>query len=186
VAQPTFSQSERPNLAIPLAIAVLVLAAAAALVLHFIPKQSADLAITHTATWQAHTVFKSDTILVGRDKAEDNLYVLATLHLDDRLHVPLFLKDFNATLTTADGQTLTASAVEKTDLPNLYTTFPALKPLSATPLLRETTVAPGQSAEGMLILCFPATQADWDHRQSAVLTVDFYHQSPQSIPIPKP
>jgi hypothetical protein len=186
VANPSFSQSERRNLAVPIIIAVAVLAAAAALIFRFIPSRPTDLAITHTATWQAHTVFKSDSIVVGQDAAEDNLYVLTTLHIDNRLHIPVFLKDFTATLTTADGKVLPTSAIEKPDLPGLFEIFPALKPLSTTPLLRETTIAPQQSAEGMVILRFPATQDEWDHRQSAVLAVDFYHQDTQTIPIPKP
>jgi hypothetical protein len=186
VADPTFSQPERRSLAAPLAIAAVLLIAAAAAILHYIPRRPAELAITHTAVWQAHTVFKSDTILVGRDTTQDDLYILATLRIDDHLHIPIFVKDLTATLTTADGQLLTTSAIEKLDLPTLYQTFPAIKPLSSAPLLRETTIAPGQSAEGMVILRFPITQDDWNHRQSAALAVDFYHQSSQTIPFEKP
>jgi hypothetical protein len=186
VANPTFSQSERRNLAAPIIIAVLVLVAIAALVWHHLPSHDADLAITHTATWQAHTVYKSDSIVVGQDSAEDDLYVLTTLRIRDPLGVPLFVKDLTATLITADGQTLTTSAVEKLEFPNLYLAFPALKPLSTAPLFRETTIAPSQSAEGMVMLQFPITQDTWNRRKSATLTVDFYHQAAQTIPIGKP
>jgi hypothetical protein len=183
VANPTFSQAERRNLTAPIVIAVLVLATAAALGLHFIPTRDADLAITHTATWQAHTVFKADSIVVGQDATQNDLYVLTTVHIDNKLHVPLFIKDLSANFTTADDQALTSNAIEKSDIPNLYQVFPALKPLSSAPLFRETTIAPGQSAEGMVILRFPATQDDWNHRKSATFTADFYHQASQTITI---
>lgn len=160
------------------------MAAIAAVVFWLNPHRTADLKITRTRTWQSHTAFKSDTIVVGQDTAEDNLYVLATLRIDDRLRLPLFIKDMTATLTTADGQTLSSNALEKTELPSLYQIFPAIKPLASAPLLRETAIQPGQFAEGMVLLQFQTTKDVWDHRKSAELTVDFYHQSPMTVTIP--
>ncbi len=74
---------------------------------------------------------------------------------------------------------------QEKDLPNIYTSFPALKSLASRPLLRETLIAPGASAEGMVLLQFPITQDVWNHRKSAVLNVDLYHQGnfPVSIPL---
>ncbi|MEO6982239.1 MAG: hypothetical protein ABI072_03895, partial [Edaphobacter sp.] len=173
----------RRNLLAPVLLAFLVLGIVIALVLRFTPNKTADLSILHTAIFPTHTVFKSDSLLVGRDETQDNLYVLTTLRVDDRLHLPLFLKDFTATLTTADGQQITTSAVEKTDLPNLFTAFPGLKALAAEPLLRDTVIQSGRSAEGMIFLHFPVTQSVWDRRSSAVLEINLYHQGEQTIPI---
>ncbi|MCU1224902.1 MAG: hypothetical protein JWQ42_2995 [Edaphobacter sp.] len=182
--EPTFAQPDRRNLLAPVLIAFVVLGIVIALLLRYTPHKTADLAITHTAVYPAHTVFTSDSILVNRDRDQDDLYVLATLRVEDRLNLPLFLKDFTATLTTADGEQLTTNAVEKTDLSNLYSTFPALKKLASDPLLRETLINPHQSAEGMVLLHFPVTQAAWDARRSATLNIDFYHQGPLTITIP--
>ena len=184
MADLTLSQPERRNLLLPIGIAIVILAAATALLLALSPYRTPGFTITRTAAWQAHTVFKSDSIVVGQDAAQDDLYVLLTLRIDDRLKIPLFLKDFTATLTTADGQLLETSATEKSDLEPLYATFPGLKALASPPLLREATIEPGQSAEGMLLLHFPATKDTWEHRKAATLTVDLYHQGPQTIPIP--
>ncbi|WP_263384064.1 hypothetical protein [Granulicella arctica] len=186
MADLNFSQSERRNLFLPIAIAVLALAGIAAYILHRLPSHDADLTITRTNTWQAHTIYKTDTIVVGQDKAQDDLYVLATLHVDNRLHIPIFIKDVTATLTTASGDLLETSAAQKTELPPLYETFPALKPLASPPLLRETTIPATQPAEGMVLLHFPGTQDDWTHRKEATLTVAFYHQPPQTITFAKP
>ncbi len=184
MADLTFSQPERRNFFVPIALAVVVLALASALLIRFTPHRIPVLIVKHTSTWQAHTIFKSDSILVGQDKAQDDLYVLATLRIQDPLKVPLFLKDFTGTLTTASGETLSVSAAEKLELPALYETFPALKSLASTPLLREAAILPGRTAEGMILLHFPVTEDAWSHRQSATLTVDFYHQGPQSIALP--
>ncbi len=180
----TFSQPARRNLLAPVLIAFLILGIIIALVVRFTPHRTADLAITRTAVYSAHTVFKTDSIVVDSDRAQDDLYVLTTLRIDDRLNLPLFLKDFTATLITADGQEFHTSATEKQDLPTLYSAFPKLKDLSSSPLLRETLIDPGHSAEGMILLHFPVSQAVWDSRRSATLSVDFYHQGPLTILIP--
>ncbi len=183
VSDPTFAQPARRNLLAPVLLAFLILGIVIALFLRYTPHQIANLAITRTAVYPAHTVFKSDSIVVGHDTAQDDLYVLTTVRVEDNLRLPLFLKDFTATLTTGDGQQITTSAAEEHDLPNIYTSFPDLKPLASAPLLRETLIAPGQSSEGMVLLHFPVTQAVWDHRRTAVLTVDLYHQGQQDIVI---
>lgn len=179
-----FEQSANRNLLAPVLIAFLLLGIVLALVIRHAPTQTVDLTITHTSVYPTHTVFKSDSLVVGSDKTEDNLYVLATLRVEDPLHLPLFLKDFTATLTTADDQQITTSAAEDKDLPNIYTSFPGLKPLASKPLRRETLIAPGTSVQGMVLLQFPVTLDVWNHRKSAILNVDLYHGGTFPITIP--
>src|SRR5271170_8355306 len=176
-----FAQPARRNLLVPVLLAFLILGIVLALVLKFTPHKTADLTITRTAIYPAHTVFRSDSIIVANQHTEDDLYVLTTLRIDDRLHLPLFLKDFTATLTTAEGEEITTSAVEQRDFENVYTSFPDLKPLATEPLLRDTMIGPGQFAQGMVLLHFPVTKEVWDHRRSAVLNVDLYHQGEQQV-----
>jgi hypothetical protein len=178
-----FAQPARNNLLAPVLLAFLILGITLALAIRFTPHKTADLDIVHTAVYPAHTVFKGESILVGHDQARDDLYVLTTLRVTDGLRLPLFLKDFTATLTTGDGQEITTSAIEKDDLPSVLTAFPALKPLASEPLLRETMINPGQSAQGMILLHFPVTQEVWDHRRTAILNVDLYHQGQQGVMI---
>jgi hypothetical protein len=176
-----FAQPARRNLLAPVLLAFLILGIVLALVLRFTPYKTADLSISQTVVYPTHTIFKSDSIVVANQHAEDDLYVLTRLRIDDRLHLPLFLKDFTATLTTADGEIVTTSATEKRDLENVYTAFPELRTLASDPLLRDTMISPGQSAEGMVILRFPITKDTWDRRRSAVLNVDLYHQGRQDV-----
>ena len=176
-----FAQPARRNLLAPVLLAFLILGIVLALVLRFTPHKTADLTITRTVVYPTHTVFKSDTIVVANQHTQDELYVVTHLRIDDRLRLPLFLKDFTATLTTAEGEDITTSAVEQRDLENVYTTFPELKAIASEPLLRETMISPGESAEGMILLHFPVTQAVWDHRRNAMLNVDLYHQGEQQV-----
>ena len=183
VSEPVFAQPARRNLLAPVLLAFLILGMVIALLIRYTPQRNADVNILHTAVYPAHTVFKSESTVVGHDSFQDDLYVLTTLHIQDDLHLPLFLKDFTATLTSADGQQFTTSAAEMHDLPNIYTSFPGLKPLASEPLFRETMINPGESAQGMILLHFPVTQSVWDHRQTAVLHIDLYHQGQQDVEI---
>ncbi len=190
----TFAQPARRNLTTPIVGALLVLVIAIGLLIYFAPHTTADATIKSTSVYATHTVFKSESLVVGSDRDQNDLYVLVNLRIEDHLHFPLFLKDFTATLNpiNPDGtnaEPITSSAIEKLDVPNIYTTFPALKSLAteqAAPLLlRETQIDPGKSAEGLVLLHFPVDQATWDHRKSATLTIDLYHQPSATIEIPK-
>jgi hypothetical protein len=173
------SQPQRRSFLVPAAIVTVIVAIGFALIYFFTPHSVAVLTVTHTAVLPEHTVFKSNTIVVAPDQSQDDLYVLTTVRVEDKLKLPLFIKDLTGTLTTDQGDTNT-SAVE-----NLYITFPALTPLASAPLLRESTIDPGKSAEGMVLLHFPIDKATWDQRKSAIVTIEFYHQDPISVTIPK-
>ncbi len=186
----SFSQPERRNFLVPALVVAVIVAIAFALIYFLLPHRIADLTVTHVAIQPEHTVFATGSKVVGaRDEAQDDLYVLASVRIDDRLKIPLFINDITGTLTTQDGTDLTTSAVEKGDLDAVYMAFPALKPMSTQagpPLLRETEIQPGRSAEGMVLLHYSATEAAWKQRKGASVTIDFYHQGPFTVAIPTP
>jgi hypothetical protein len=180
----TFSaQPERRSFLVPAVIVSVIVVIVAALAYFLVPRSDADVSITHTAVVPTHTVYKPDSIVIGQAQTEDELYVLAVIHIQDKAKLPLFIKDLTGTLTTSQGDT-TTSAVEANDLANLYVTFPAVKLLATAPLLRESSIQPGQSAEGMVLLHFPVDLNTWNNRKSAVVTIAFYHQDPINVTIP--
>jgi hypothetical protein len=185
VSEPKFTQPARSNLLAPVLIAFLILGVGLTLLLRYTPHSTAKLAILKTSVYSAHTVFKSDSNLVNRDQSQDDLYVIMNVQVDDKLNLPIFIKDLTATLVTSDGQTIEASAVQKQEFENLYTAFPKIRSLSSPPLLREILIKPGKSAEGMVIVHFPVTEETWNSRTSAKLHIALYHQGPVSIVIPK-
>ncbi len=191
VADLSFSQPARRNLLLPIVLALAVLAAAVFGVLRYTPHSTADVSVTHSAVFPSHIVFKSNSIVLNSDQAQDDLYILVTVRITNHLRLPLFLKDFNASLIPSaetGGLPLTTSAVEKPDLVNLYTSFPGLKRLADTqtapPLFRDTKIEPGQTTEGYLVLHFSGPQSVWDRRQNASLSIDLYHQASLTVDIP--
>jgi hypothetical protein len=183
----TFSQSERRNFVGPILIALAVLVIAFVGIYLYMPHRVADLTVTHTAILPKHTVFKTESKLVGaQEDAQDDLYVPVTVRVDDKLHDPLFISDLGGTLTTQDDEVVTSSAIQKGDLDNIFVTFPDLKPLASAPLARESAIQPGGSAEGMVLLHFPVTEEVWNKRKSATVNIEFYHQGTFTVTIPKP
>jgi hypothetical protein len=181
------SQPERSNFLMPAIIVIGIVGIAFALIWFFTPHDIAKITVSHIAVVPEHTVYKMGSNVVGaQDLAQDDLYVVATVHIVNDLKLPIQINDLTGTLSSNDGQDQTTSAMQKKDIPNLYVTFPALEPLGSAPLLRETEIQPGQQAEGMVMLHFPVTQQDWDQRKSASVNIDFYHQGTLSVTIPKP
>jgi hypothetical protein len=187
MSQLTFSQSERRSYLGPILVAFTVLIAIGIGTWLYLPHHTASLTIIHTTVVPTHTEIQTGSKLIGHEiEAQDNLYVLTNLRIDNKLRDPLFINDMTATFTTPDDTVATTSAVEKNDLEDTYTAFPQIKPLSTPPLLRESTIQPGGTAEGMVMLHFPVTQDQWNSRKSATLTITFYHHDPITLTIPKP
>jgi hypothetical protein len=183
----TFAQPERRSFLLPALIALAVLALVFVGIYLYVPHRTADLSVTHVAVLPEHTVFKSDSKVVGHQAPfDDDLYILATVRIDNRLRVPLTLDDITGAITAPDGADTTTSAIQKNDLPNLYAVFPALVPLASAPLVRESIIQPAGHAEGMVLLHYPIAQSEWDQRKSASITLKFYNQDPITVPLPKP
>ena len=185
---PGLIPSRSPLLAILAAAGILVATAGA--VFYFNPHNTADLSITRVQIYSAHTQtqgIRSKAHVMGMAAREDNdLYVLINVKITDKLRLPLFIKDETAVLTAPDHTITEVSALQTQELANAYAAFPALRALASAPLTRDTKIAPGQTAEGMVLLYFPgAKEADWNSRESASLTFNLFHQSPQTITIPK-
>jgi hypothetical protein len=186
----TFAQPERRNFLVPALVVTVLVAVAFALIYFYTPHRVVDAQVTHVAILPRHSTFIGPTSgprVVGHlDTPEDDLYVLATVRVHDDLKLPLFIKDLTGTLTTSDGTDITTSAVEKNDLDDVYEALPSLKSMSGPPLLREIEIAPGATAEGVVLLHYSATEDMWKQRKSASVTVEFYHQDPITAPIPQP
>ncbi len=192
MADLTFSQPARRNLLLPILLALAVLIAAIFVVLRLTPRSTADVTVTHVSVHPSHLVFKSNSIVLNSDQVQDDLYILTTVRISNHLRLPLFLKDFHASLipsSTTGSLPVTTNAVEKPDLANLFLTLPALGRVAAAqaaqPLYRDTRIDPGQTVEGYLVLHFPGTPPLWDQRQDATLSIDLYHQPALTATIPK-
>lgn len=186
---------ERRSMLLPIVLAVLLLAAAGA----WFAKVYVHAAVTGSAAaakvYPVHVEYKRPTssggatMTLGGNQTEDALYVLVDVTLKNRSEVPLFLSSFHGRLTLDDDSIMEASVIEKDDLPRLMKMFPQLKTIvdanGSQPLLREETVAKDSTGRGYLVMYYNITQGIWDKRKSAEVSVDFYHQDPLTLPLPR-
>ena len=186
MSEPSFALAERRSFLVPGLIALAVLAVAIVVAIRLFPATRVEGAVLGTQTLPIKTVFHSDSIVVGANETDETLFVALTIRLENKLRTPSTFDDATLVLTDATGAQLSAKAALKSELSNITTMFPAVRPLIATPLLRDTELAPGQSGQGTLLYSFPIPQSVWDARKSAVMTINIYHQPDVTIPIPKP
>jgi hypothetical protein len=159
----------------------------------FNPRKTAVITVQKTQLFTPHTEFKqmpgSGRIIGAQAESEDNVYVVATVSITDKLRLPLFLDSVSATMTT-DAGTTQATNVSPLDLPRLEQIFPKITPLvsvpGAPPLRFEDTVSPGATRVGIVVFLFPQITAQaWAAKKSATLTVNFAHDAaPISVPLP--
>ena len=157
------------------------------------PRKTAVITVQKTELFTPHTEFKqmpgSGRIIGAQAESEDNVYVVATVSITDKLRLPLFFDSVSATMTTDAGSTQ-ATNVAPIDFPRLEQIFPQITPLvsqpGAPPLKFQDTISPGETRVGTLVFLFPQISAKtWAAKKSATLTVNFAHDAaPIQVPIP--
>jgi hypothetical protein len=187
---------DRNSLTPTLLIAALVMLAIGAAVYFLNPRKTAEVSVQKVDLFAPHTVFKempsSSRIIGALPSSEDDVYVVATLSITDKLRLPIFLSGSSAALTTASGQTVEATMISATDLPRLEQTFPQILPLVSPPAAppinfgAEEAVAPSATRIGTVVMLFPqATAATWHARKSATLTIELAHDAtPLTVTLP--
>ena len=176
-------------------IALVVLAAIAAAVFYFNPHKTADLTVSQTQTFAPHTELAAmkgaaahGMRVLGEAGAggEDNLYVVATVNLTDRLRLPLFVSGATAHIVFGDGSQADVRTIAASDLKRLQTIFPPLTPLTTHPIADGDEIDPGQTKTGTLVLLFPGRTADaWKTKKpGSTVTVELRNQGPQTAPLP--
>ena len=183
-----------PNPLVPkLVIAAVVMVLIGVAIYMFNPRKTAEIVVQKTELFAPHTEFKqmpsSSRVIGAPAQSEDDVYVVATVSITDKLRLPLFLDSVSATMTT-DAGSIQATNVSPIDLPRLEQIFPQITPLvsppAAPPLRFEDTVSPGATRLGTIVFLFPQTSAKaWAAKKSASLTITFAHDAaPITVPIP--
>ena len=170
-------------------IAAVILAIIAAAVVFLNPRKTAELSVTKVDTFAPHTQFRLTPgavhVLGQAEASEDDLYVAATVKLEDKLRLPIFASSFGATLTAGDGTALEGTSIAARDWPRLETSFPALAPMLAQPLPDGAEADPGSAVTGTVLLMFPGASAEtWAKKRSATLRISLAHQGAQTVGLP--
>jgi hypothetical protein len=171
-----------------ISIAVLVLVVVAVVVFLVNPRETAVLKVDKVQLYAPHTDVKADkhaTKEILANMGEDDLYVVATVTMTDKLRLPIFITDTTLTLTSADGSALQATGVSPKYYQQIEASFPPLTPMLGPPIYDGDELEPGSTRTGNVLMLFPGlTEAAWTHRKSAVLTINLRNQAPQSITLP--
>ncbi len=177
-----------------LVMAAVVMAVVGAGVYFLNPRKTAEVSVQKVELFAPHTEIKpmpsSSQIIGAPAESEDDVYVVATLGITDKLRLPLSLDNTSATMTTAAGATVEATVISPLDLPRLEETFPQIAPMvnppAAAPLKFQDFIAPGAMRVGTVVLLFPQTTAAvWKSKQSATLTIHLAHDAaPIQVALP--
>lgn len=176
-------------------IAAAVLAAIAWAVFRFNPNHVADVKVTNVQLFAPHTDLKSlqsgvrgNMRVLGESTAavgEDDLYVIATASITDRLRLPLFLEGSQVEVTLADGQQIEPMILYADKLKRLADVFPASAPLLRNPLPLDGEVDPGQTVTGGVVFLLGGVKKDaWATKKTATLTLLLRNQGPQTMKLP--
>lgn len=121
----------------------------------------------------------------GQTDAFDEVIVMAQVRLHNQSKIPLFLHEMYASLALPDDVERTSIAANKSDFGRAFVAYPQLMPLKGEPILRDITIDPGQTVEGMLLFPFPITGAQYDQKKSLDINVIFMHQKTLTIHVPQ-
>jgi hypothetical protein len=122
----------------------------------------------------------------GGTEINDQLFVVAHVQIRNQTNIPLFLHDMAGELTTADGDQQHSLGASKTDFQSVFLAYPQVGSINQQPILRDTTLEPGQSVEGLLLFHYPITKDQWDARHGFEAVVSFLHQKDLVLPWPLP
>jgi len=112
----------------------------------------------------------------GQADSFDEVIVMAKVRLHNQAKIPLFLHEMSASLALPDDIERTSIAANKSDFGRAFVAYPQLLPLKGEPIVREITIEPGQTVEGMMLFPFPITGAQYDQKKSLDINVIFMHQ----------
>jgi hypothetical protein len=171
------------------AISVLVLIVVAVIVFLVNPRETAVLKLQRVNLYAPHTEFKQAPGVMHvaglANTTEDDLYLVATVSMTDKIRLPLFISGTSVTLTSADGSAVEATGVAPQYYGRLVSTFPSLGGYLSQPIYDGDQINPGETRTGNVLLLFPGlTEEAWHAKKSAVLTISLRNQSPQTIKLP--
>ncbi len=111
--------------------------------------------------------------MAGQDEKYDQLLVFTLVRVHNQSSAPLNIDDLWAIVTFANGESRRSLAASEKDFDRVFAAYPQLAPLRMDPLRRHASIAPGESADGLLLFNYPFGRDQWDTRKSFDVTVSF-------------
>jgi hypothetical protein len=168
------------NALVAAAVAVLVVCLALGAYVYFGQKPPvATGEILRTVVYPVHTLTKGSSApgQPGADEPFDQILVFTEARIHNQSKDPLFVTEMATNVSLEDGLH-TSSAAGQEDYQRAGVAYPGLAPLlrSATPLLRDQTIAPGQTVDAAILCQFHSTAAEWARHRDLNVTISFRYQ----------
>ncbi len=93
---------------------------------------------------------------------------------------PLYVHLIHAKVKTDKGE-WSDDAASAVDYDRYYSAYPTLKQNAIPAIKQEDKIPVGAEQKGRIIVSFPTTKDDFDHRKSLTVTIDAYDQRPLVI-----
>lgn len=121
----------------------------------------------------------------GQKDTFDEVLVMAQVRFHNQSKGQLFLHEMVAVLTLPDDLDRRSLAVNKSDFARAFIAYPQLAPLKGDPILRDITVEPGQTIEGLMLFPYQLTREQYDQKKSLDINVIFMHQKTLTLRVPQ-
>ncbi|MEO7116814.1 MAG: hypothetical protein ABIZ18_13250 [Caldimonas sp.] len=175
----------RPLL-VPAIVVIIGLVIAWAFVAHFgRAKPDASGTIVRTLVYPVDVdaaVAQADAGIPGQNPTQDETILLVQASVSNVSKQPLTIFDLNSDIKLSGENSQSAAAMPE-DIDRLMQRFPELVSMRMQPLARHQVIAPGHSAEGLMVFAFPWTKAQWSQRKDAHIIVSFKVGRPLTLPL---
>ncbi len=121
----------------------------------------------------------------GQGDEFNETLVLADVQIKNIAKIPLYVREMSST-AIFPGETDSSAAVSSSDFDKLFIAYPDLQKYKKAPLLRDTTIQPGEQIEGLMIFSYQMDKAKWDTHTGLDITISFIHQNPLVLHITTP
>lgn len=174
--------------AIGVAVAA-VLIAVAAMGFYLYLGQKPPVAVGEISKVWVYSVHTKSRLFQGRGSSGDaipfdQVLVVAKAKITNQSKGPIFLWNMTSTFHR-DGGEVEESAAGPTDFKRAFIAYPKLSRIQGEPLIRETTIAPGESVEGLILTHYTMTKEEWTQNKGLSYTIGLRYQKNLVLSAPR-
>jgi hypothetical protein len=116
----------------------------------------------------------AEVVLASATLRNNPLLVLTPVKIENTGDQPFSIFDLFAVVRFSNGEYESAD-VSAEDFQKVFQFYPELVGYQQQPLLRNSVIQPGETAQGLLIFNYPLTEEQWDLRKSFEVKASFDH-----------
>ncbi len=120
--------------------------------------------------------------MAGNAAEQNETILLVQARITNISPKPLTVFDIVADIKLAGANNQSAAAMPE-DIDRLFQRFPDLAGARMQPFARHQVLAPGQSAEGLMVFNYAWSQQQWNQRKDSHLVISFQNGRPLALPL---